>query len=79
MNLIERLYELTEGEVLIDDKNIKTYDLIKNVYEESYTKEFIEKSIEKYSYIVGIKGSKLLGIQKQRVAIARAIFVSQKY
>ena len=55
MYLIERLFKVTEGEVLIDDKNIKTYDLIKNAYEESYIKEFIEKSNEKYSYIIGIK------------------------
>ena len=121
VNLIERLYEATEGEVLIDDKNIKTYDLhylrtligyvqqepvlfntsikdnvifgrkdvlkelggdemtlVKKACEESYAKEFIEKSNEKYNYIVGIKGSKLSGGQKQRVAIARAILCDPK-
>ena len=33
--------------------------LVKKACEESYAKEFIEKSNEKYNYIVGIKGSKL--------------------
>ena len=121
VNLIERLYEATEGEVLIDGINIKKYDLhylrtligyvqqepvlfntsikdnvifgrndvlkelggdvmelVKKACAESYAKEFIEKSNEKYEYIVGIKGSKLSGGQKQRVAIARAILCDPK-
>ena len=120
VNLIERLYEATSGEVLIDDIDIKKYDieylrnligyvqqepvlfnrpirenvifgreeylktlgdpekLVQIACEESYAKEFIEKSSEKYDYIVGIKGSKLSGGQKQRVAIARAIVCEPK-
>ena len=120
VNLIERLYEATSGEVLIDDIDIKKYDLeyLRNLIgyvqqepvlfnrpirenvifgreehlktlgdpeklvqiacEESYAKEFIEKSSEKYDYVVGIKGSKLSGGQKQRVAIARAIVCEPK-
>ena len=121
VNLIERLYEATEGEVLIDDVNIKKYDLnylrtligyvqqepvlfnnsikdnvifgrydvlkelggdpmelVKKACAESYANEFINKSNEKYEYIVGIKGSKLSGGQKQRIAIARAILCEPK-
>jgi ABC-type multidrug transport system fused ATPase/permease subunit len=120
VNLIERLYEATAGEVLIDDVDIKKYDieylrnligyvqqepvlfnspirdnvmfgrkeylktlgdpekLVQVACEESYAKEFIEKSSEKYDYVVGIKGSKLSGGQKQRIAIARAIVCEPK-
>lgn len=122
VNLIERLYDATEGEVLIDDINVKKYDLeylrtligyvqqepvlfnrsikenlifgregmmkneftegiddlIKAACEESYAREFIEKSPDQYNYIVDIKGSKLSGGQKQRIAIARAILCKPK-
>ena len=54
------------------------YQIIKEACEESYAKEFIEKNLEKYDYIVGIKGSKLSGGQKQRIAIARAILLNPK-
>ena len=52
--------------------------IMKEACEESYAKEFIEKNLEKYDYIVGIKGSKLSGGQKQRIAIARAILCKPK-
>ena len=122
VNLIERLYEPDEGEVLIDDVNVQNYDLkylrsligyvqqepvlfnksirhnlifgrdelitnefkeniddmIKDACKEAYAKEFIEKSEDKYEYIVGIRGSKLSGGQKQRIAIARAILCKPK-
>ena len=54
------------------------YQIMKEACEESYAKEFIEKNLEKYDYIVGIKGSKLSGGQKQRIAIARAILCKPK-
>ena len=120
VNLIERLYEPISGEVLIDGRNIKEYDieslrnligyvqqepvlfnrtirdnlifgredvikelgdvdtLMKEACAEAHCKEFIEKNVDKYDYIVGIKGSKLSGGQKQRVAIARAILAKPK-
>jgi len=53
-------------------------ELIKNCAAEAYATEFIEKTQEKYDYIVGIKGSKLSGGQKQRIAIARAILCDPK-
>ena len=52
--------------------------LMKEACAEAYAKEFIEKNVDKYDYIVGIKGSKLSGGQKQRVAIARAILCKPK-
>ncbi len=52
--------------------------IMKEACEDSYAKEFIEKNLEKYDYIVGIKGSKLSGGQKQRIAIARAILCKPK-
>ena len=120
VNLIERLYEPTEGTILIDGIEIQKYDLeylrsfigyvqqepvlfnqtimdniifgrkdlvkelgdpetlVKNACKDSNATEFIEKSPEKYNYIVGIKGSKLSGGQKQRIAIARAILCQPK-
>ena len=53
-------------------------ELIKKACSEAYAKEFIEKTDDKYDYIVGIKGSKLSGGQKQRIAIARAILCDPK-
>ncbi len=55
-----------------------TNELMKEACAEAYAKEFIEKNMEKYNYIVGIKGSKLSGGQKQRIAIARAILCKPK-
>ena len=120
INLIERFYESNFGEILIDDIDIKKYDinnlrdligyvqqepvlfntsireniifgrekkleklgnidsLIEEACEDAYIKEFIEKNVDKYNYIVGIKGSKLSGGQKQRIAIARAILMRPK-
>ena len=52
--------------------------LMKEACAEAYAKEFIEKNVDKYDYVVGIKGSKLSGGQKQRVAIARAILCKPK-
>jgi ABC-type multidrug transport system fused ATPase/permease subunit len=53
-------------------------ELITKACSEAYAKEFIEKTEDKYDYIVGIKGSKLSGGQKQRIAIARAILCEPK-
>ena len=120
LQLIERFYESNFGEILIDDIDIKKYDinnlrdligyvqqepvlfntsireniifgrekkleklgnidsLIEEACEDAYIKEFIEKNVDKYNYIVGIKGSKLSGGQKQRIAIARAILAKPK-
>ena len=120
VNLIERLYDPTEGQILLDGIDIKDYnleylrsligyvqqepilfnesiknnlifgreeaikeigdpdELIKNACEDVYIKKFIEKTRDKYDYIVGVKGSKLSGGQKQRVAIARAILANPK-
>ena len=120
INLIERFYESNEGEILIDDIDIKKYNLnhlrdligyvqqepvlfnttireniifgreqklkrlgkiekmIEDACEDAYIKEFIENNVDKYNYIVGIKGSKLSGGQKQRIAIARAILLKPK-
>ena len=52
--------------------------LINDACEDSYIKDFIESNVDKYNYIVGIKGSKLSGGQKQRIAIARAILMKPK-
>ena len=118
--LIERLYDAIQGEILIDDVNIKEYDvnnlrdligyvqqepvlfntsirdniifgrekklekygdinkMIDEACEEAYIKKFIDHNIDKYNYIVGIKGNKLSGGQKQRIAIARAILMKPK-
>jgi len=120
VNLIERLYEPVDGEVLIDGIDIKDYnleylrsfigyvqqepvlfnrsikdniifgrqnqlnelgnpeELMKEACTDAYIKEFIEKTPEKYEYIVGVKGGKLSGGQKQRIAIARAILTKPK-
>ena len=120
INLIERFYDVMFGEILIDDMDIKKYDLdnlrdligyvqqepvlfntsirenlifgrekkleklgdinklIEEACEEAYIKKFIEKNIEGYDYVVGIKGNKLSGGQKQRIAIARAILMKPK-
>ena len=120
VNLIERLYEPTEGIISIDGIQIDKYDieylrtiigyvqqepvlfnqtikdnvifgreniikelgdpvtLVKNACHDSHATEFINKNPDKYNYIVGIKGSKLLGGQKQRIAIARAILCQPK-
>ena len=74
VNLIERLYEATDGEILIDGLDIKRYDI---KYLRSLI-EFISKLPDELNYVVGIKGSKLSGGQKQRVAIARAILHKPK-
>ena len=55
-----------------------TTELMKEACAEAYAKEFIERNIEKYDYVVGIKGSKLSGGQKQRIAIERAILCKPK-
>ena len=52
--------------------------LINEACEDAYIKDFIESNVDKYNYIVGIKGSKLSGGQKQRIAIARAILMKPK-
>jgi ABC-type multidrug transport system fused ATPase/permease subunit len=120
VNLIERLYDPVEGQILLDGIDIKDYnleylrsligyvqqepilfnesiknnlifgreeaikeigdpdELIKNACQDVYIKNFIEKSRDKYDYIVGVKGSKLSGGQKQRIAIARAILANPK-
>ena len=120
VNLIERLYEPTEGIISIDGIQIDKYDieylrtiigcvqqepvlfnqtikdnvifgreniikelgdpvtLVKNACHDSHATEFINKNPDKYNYIIGIKGSKLLGGQKQRIAIARAILCQPK-
>ena len=52
--------------------------LMKEACEDAHAKEFIEKNVDKYDYVVGIKGGKLSGGQKQRIAIARAILAKPK-
>ncbi len=38
--------------------------LVKNAYHDSHATEFLDKNSDKYNYIAGIKGTKLLGDQK---------------
>ena len=120
VSLIERLYEATSGEILLDGINIKDYNLeflrsligyvkqetfllnqsiknnllfgreemikqIGNIDErmdESCTdagiKDFILRKPDKYDYIVGIGGMKLLPGQRQRISIARALMAKPK-
>ena len=120
ISLIERFYDIVSGEILIDDIDIKKYDLnslrdligyvqqepvlfnfsikenlifgrerklekmgdinvlISDACEEAHIKNFIENNVDRYNYVVGIKGSKLSGGQKQRIAIARAILMKPK-
>ena len=120
VSLIERLYEATSGEILLDGININDYNLeflrsligyvkqetfllnqsiknnllfgreemIKQVgnieerMDESCTdagiKDFILKKQDKYDYIVGIRGMKLLPGQRQRISIARALMAKPK-
>ena len=120
VSLIERLYEATEGEILLDGININEYNLeflrsligyvkqetfllnqsIKNnllfgrsekikelgdideIMEESCIdagiKDFIIKKPDKYEYMVGIRGMKLLPSQRQKISIARALMAKPK-
>ena len=120
VSLIERLYEATEGEILLDGININEYNLeflrsligyvkqetfllnqsIKNnllfgreklirelgdidqIMEESCTDagimDFIMKKPDKYEYMVGIRGIKLLPGQRQKISIARALMSKPK-
>ena len=120
VSLIERLYEATSGEILLDGININDYNLeflrsligyvkqetfllnqsirnnllfgreemIKQVgdieerMDESCTdagiKDFILRKPDKYDYIVGIRGMKLLPGQRQRISIARALMAKPK-
>ena len=120
VSLIERLYEATEGEILLDGININEYNLeflrsligyvkqetfllnqsirnnllfgreekikqlgnIEEIMEESCTdagiKDFIMKKQDKYDYMVGIRGIKLLPGQRQKISIARALMSKPK-
>ena len=120
VSLIERLYEATQGEILLDGININEYNLeflrsligyvkqetfllnqsiknnllfgreekIKNlgdineIMDESCTdagiRDFIIKKPDKYDYMVGIRGMKLLPGQRQRISIARALMAKPK-
>ena len=118
MSLLERIYDPIEGEILLDGKNVKDYNveylrnlvgyvqqdhflfnksikdniifgrkntikefgdinyLLDKACTDAQIKDFIEKKANKYEYIVGEKGKKLLPGYKQCTTIARA-FVGQ--
>ena len=53
-------------------------ELIKKASDDALIKDFIEKKTDKYEYIVGVNGNKLLPTHKQRISIARALFGQPK-
>ena len=63
----EKLKNFGDLDVLLDD-----------ACRDSFIKEYIEKKPDKYDYVVGINGNKLLPNQKQKISIARALIGKPK-
>ena len=65
-------------EKYLKEQGLDIETLIKNVCDDAYVSEFLNRLPNKLDYVVGMKGSKLSGGQKQRIAIARAILIQPK-
>ena len=70
-NLITKLYDINDGEILLDGTN----DEIKVACKAACIDDYIESLPDGYDTIVGENGVILSGGQKQRIAIARALLM----
>ena len=81
INLIPRFYDVTEGTITLDGKDIRTisqHDLRDELGYVPQTTEFIEEKHKKYNSPIAQGGSNVSGGQKQRLSIARAIAKNPK-
>ena len=71
VNLISRLYDVTNGSVLVGGIDVRKYHL-------ACADDFIEKMPDKYNTFIEQGGSNVSGGQKQRLCIARALLKKPK-